>query len=602
MGVLLKRIFLVVSVLTLSMAVYSEPFSDSLFNSKSKFKLLYLESGNRSDILRYISDTSGWISADEMGVDDIKGKNEILLKSYYNGAEYENPMIALTGYSGSFELYRDTVMIYSSGKYFNPDSENLYFDSHFVFLQKPLNGCCFTLRLHFKSYLDISGFSVALVGDAGLLADKVVDENRKMLQSALPELFMGIFLLIAGIFAIVAFFIRFRQKDWLLFWFFVFSASQGYVFILEYIYMLVNISPVAFLASTIIVNNLVPVGILGIVARISGLPKNIMIKIMIGLHLIYTTLHLVMIQYEIFNGLFWLLLVIDIIIFVVVLIKSRIYKNRDFLFPVIALCILMILVILDIFAVFGVFFIAEDLSSYGMLLLTLSFAQFIERALYKSRKQNFDYEMEIQQTRNRLLSLENENVIAQYEALKNQVNPHFLFNSLNVLSSLIRLDDKKALRFIEEFADIYRYVLDANDKTLVEAEKELAFVRSYIFLQQLRYGKNLVIEPEHLQCEKDIYVVPLSVQILVENAIKHNEISAEYPLKIKISVENDYIVVTNTVRKLNYKPESNGIGLKNLSERYALLTSMETSFFIQGDEFIAKIPLIKSEDNENSDN
>ena len=89
------------------------------------------------------------------------------------------------------------------------------------------------------------------------------------------------------------------------------------------------------------------------------------------------------------------------------------------------------------------------------------------------------------------------------------------------VSSLIRLVDKKALRFIEEFADIYRYVLDANDKTLVEAEKELAFVKSYIFLQQLRYGKNLVIEPEYLQCGKDIYVVPLSVQILVENAIKH---------------------------------------------------------------------------------
>lgn len=96
--------------------------------------------------------------------------------------------------------------------------------------------------------------------------------------------------------------------------------------------------------------------------------------------------------------------------------------------------------------------------------------------------------------------------------------------------------------------------------------------------------------------------MPLSVQILVENAIKHNEISAEYPLKIKISVESDYIVVTNTVRKLNYEPASNGIGLKNLSERYALLTSMETTFFIQGDEFVAKIPLIKPEDHENFDN
>jgi hypothetical protein len=569
---------------------------DSLINQKSVSKLFYLEDSKSGSIKSYIEDTADWVKSANLDLGDLKKKNELLVKTVYCGKEYENPALVLLGYSSGFELYRDSVLIYSTGERFNPKNPGHYFDTHIIELEKPLTGSVFVLRVHFRSYLDIAGFTTMLIGEAPDVAEKASDQVREMQSATLPDLLLGVFLLIAGLFALAAFIIRIKKRDWLLFWFFVFAASQGYVFILEYLWMIVDISPSALISSTVIVENLVPAGIIGIIAMITGYSRNFFIRLMIVLHLVYTALHLSMIHFDIFNVMFWVLIIADIVLFVFVLIRSKIYKNPDFKLPVIALCALMILVILDIFAVFGVFYIAEDLSSYGMLLVVISFAWYIERNLFRSRKKNLDYQIEITETQNKLLSLENENVIAQYETLKNQVNPHFLFNSLNVLSSLIRHDDKKALRFIEEFADIYRYVLDANDKTIIEAHKEISFVNSYLYLQKLRYEQNLEIVYDNMSFIENRFLVPLSIQILVENAIKHNEISAEFPLRIKIYSENDYVIVSNEIHKLNYEPESKRIGLNNLSARYALITETPTVFGEFDDLFVAKIPLIKMED------
>jgi sensor histidine kinase YesM len=569
---------------------------DSLFNNNTLAKVLKLDEEQQKHITDYINDTSGWQKSEILSLGDLKRCNEVLIKSVYLGNEYENPALLLTGYSSGFELYRDSILIYAAGNRFNPENPGRYFDSHIIPLKQPLKGSVFVLRIHFKSYLDISGFNTAFIGETHELANFSAEQNRSLQNASLISFIIGIFLLFAGIFALAAFIIRFRKKDFLLFWFFVFACSQGYVFILDYLWMVINIAPRTLISTNVIVENLVPVGIIGIISMITGFTKNLFIRIMISLHLIYTTLHLSMLHFDLYNVMFWVLVATDIVLFCYVMIKSKIYRNPDFKITVIALCILMILVILDMFAVFGVFFIAEDLSSYGMLLVAFSFAWYIERALFRSRQQNLDYQIEINNTKNKLLRLENENVIAQYETLKNQVNPHFLFNSLNSLSSLIRHDDKKALKFIEEFSDIYRYVLDANDKTIVETEKEIVFVNSYVYLQTLRYGDNLRINYNGFEKIENTWVVPLSVQILVENAIKHNEISSENPLQIEIYTENDFLIVSNKICKLNFEPASKRIGLQNLASRYALITDRKAEFGEENGIFKATIPLLKMEE------
>jgi two-component system, LytTR family, sensor kinase len=574
----------------LNSASKAQPLFDSLFNA-AEHKLLFIE--NNSEPLSYISDTAGWNKNKAIKLADIKGKNEILFKQLYSNTRFENPALLLIGYTAGFEIYRDSSLIYSAKKSDTKNSATSYYDAHFVKLETPIDSATFTLRIPFTSYLDATGFSSILIGEAHNLAKQALTQTRESIRKGLVNDVMGMFLILTALFALAAFVIRFQKHEFLLLWYFVFASSQGYIFLLENLHQLLNIRPLLYMSSMIVVENMVPIGILGIVACISGYTKNIFIRIMMAVHIVYAATSTLMFQYEFFNILFWILVVIDIILFVYVLKVSGLYRNKDFRIPVLALCVLFLLVIIDVFAVFDVFYIADDLSSYGMLLLAIAFAQYIERVLYKSRQKNIQYEVEIQQSKNKLLLLENQRIIAQYEVLKNQVNPHFLFNSLNTLSSLIRNDDKKSLTFIEEFSVIYRYVLDANDKTLVELKNEIDFVNSYLYLQKMRYGKNLNLIIETNLELSNYCVVPLSVQVLIENAIKHNEISEQKPLTITMHIDENLIIVKNPVNKLNYQPESNGMGLKNLKDRYKLITEKECSFTEIDNTFVAEIPVLK---------
>ncbi|MBN1768494.1 MAG: histidine kinase [Prolixibacteraceae bacterium] len=571
-------------------ASIAQPLYDSLFNV-AEHKILFIE--NNSEPLSYINDTAGWNKTRHIKLADIKGKNEILFKQQYTNTRFDNPSLLLIGYTPGFEIYRDSALIYSAKNSDTKNSATSYYDAHFVKLDIPVDSATFLLRIPFTSYLDATGFSSILIGDATDLAKLALTQTRKSIRKGLAHDVMGLFLILTALFALFAFVLRFRKHEYLLLWYFIFAISQGYIFLLENLHHLLNIPPLLYMNSMIVVENLVPIGILGIVACISGYTKNILIRMMIAVHVVYAATSIVMFQYEFFNILFWVLVIIDIILFVYILIISGLYKNKDFRILVFALCALFLLVIIDVFAVFEVFYIADDLSSYGMLLLAIAFAQYIERVLYKSRQKNIQYEVEIQQAKNKLLLLENQRVIAQYEVLKNQVNPHFLFNSLNTLSSLIRNNNKAALTYIEEFSVIYRYVLEANEKTVIELNHEIDFVNSYIYLQQMRYGDNLKLYIETDIVLSNYCVVPLSVQILIENAIKHNQISEQTPLTITMHIGNEWIVVKNPINKLNYQPESNGMGLKNLKARYELITEKECSFAEIDDTFVAKIPVLK---------
>ena len=185
--------------------------------------------------------------------------------------------------------------------------------------------------------------------------------------------------------------------------------------------------------------------------------------------------------------------------------------------------------------------------------------------------------------------LKTEIIKLEYETLKNQVNPHFLFNSLNALTSLVA-DNDEAVRFIKNLADVYRYVLEQKDKELVELERELSFVSAYLYLHQIRFGKSLEIEICKAPSNK--MVVPLSVQMLVENAIKHNEISVDAPLKISIGLENGFLIVQNNLQLKSMVSDSSKIGLENIKSRYSYLTDNKVFAGVADEKFVVKIPLM----------
>jgi two-component system, LytTR family, sensor kinase len=183
---------------------------------------------------------------------------------------------------------------------------------------------------------------------------------------------------------------------------------------------------------------------------------------------------------------------------------------------------------------------------------------------------------------------------SQYEALKNQVNPHFLFNSLNSLTALVHKDPDKAVEFISEFSKIYRYVLDTSSKVVVELSRELDFLQSYFFLQKIRFGENLKVEINIPSEKLHSFVPPLSLQLLAENAIKHNEISSAKPLHIFISTEENFLVMKNDLQRRDEPVDSTGIGLQNLQSRYEAISDVHPEFSAKGKYFIARIPIIES--------
>ena len=198
-------------------------------------------------------------------------------------------------------------------------------------------------------------------------------------------------------------------------------------------------------------------------------------------------------------------------------------------------------------------------------------------------------------------SLEKELSYTRFEVLKNQIDPHFMFNSLNVLSSLIDKDTDQAQRFIDEFSRIYRYVLQSIDEPLVPLRKEVEFAKSYIFLHQLRYGTGLEFSVNIAAKFLHFSLPPLSLQVVLENVLKHNLINKDKPLKISITCEDESLKIINNVQLKRSGNLSMGIGQKNLANRYVLLTDQEPVFRFGGNYYEVILPLINEEHHESFD-
>jgi hypothetical protein len=181
---------------------------------------------------------------------------------------------------------------------------------------------------------------------------------------------------------------------------------------------------------------------------------------------------------------------------------------------------------------------------------------------------------------------------AKFETLKNQIDPHFLFNSLNVLSSLIEENPDSAQRFTTSLSKVYRYVLEQKDKELISVQEELAFAKTYMNLLKMRFENSLFYElPEEIYIP-EARVVPLSLQLLLENTVKHNVVSEQKPLHIRIYEEDGYLVVQNDYQKKEVLQDRKGVGLQNIISRYAIITTRQVQIEQSDMFFIVKLPIL----------
>ncbi|NKI33155.1 sensor histidine kinase [Croceivirga thetidis] len=190
-------------------------------------------------------------------------------------------------------------------------------------------------------------------------------------------------------------------------------------------------------------------------------------------------------------------------------------------------------------------------------------------------------------------SLKKENAISELKALKNQLSPHFLSNSLTTLLFLIDYDTEKSKEFALNLASVYNKLLDFSDKDLISIKDEMAYIAEYTELLHSRFDPNLNIEidlPDSIYQKK---IVPLSLQVGVENAVKHNVVSKLKPLKISITKNGQHILITNNFQPKGSVSDRNGIGISNLKKRYQLLTEKELLIEKSDESFILKIPIIE---------
>jgi len=181
---------------------------------------------------------------------------------------------------------------------------------------------------------------------------------------------------------------------------------------------------------------------------------------------------------------------------------------------------------------------------------------------------------------------------AQFESLKNQLDPHFLFNSLNVLSSLIEENPENAQKFTTSLSKIYRYVLEQRDKELVTVQEELNFARTYMNLLKMRFENSITFDlPENFE-NSDARVVPLSLQLLLENCIKHNVVSEKKPLHISIKISNNELIITNNKQKKEVLQERNGVGLQNIVNRYAIISNRKVKIDETSEFFTVQLPIL----------
>ena len=255
--------------------------------------------------------------------------------------------------------------------------------------------------------------------------------------------------------------------------------------------------------------------------------------------------------------------------------------------------------------IFGLFFTSPPIQKLSIEMIVYrsrvgeGFFMLIAFTLYlftvnnRILNQNYTIQEQIQMIKLQAEQLEKEHIQAQFTALKNQVNPHFLFNSLSILSSLVRTNTSLSVEFINQLAKSYRYILDQKDNELVTLETELEFIKSYTFLLNIRFSDKFILETDIPKNIAQTYqIAPLTLQLLIENAVKHNQMSEKEPLLVKLQVENETLIISNNLKKRQERFESTGVGLQNIMNRYTLLTEKSVWVGENDKEFTVKIPLI----------
>lgn len=558
--------------------------------------------------------SGNWKPFPDLNMHELIGNDEFWLKIPIPPGNYRHPAVYIQGYlSGLKALLGDGRVIYHRGKYIGDQSEDTpttrrFFPKHLIRLPTEMQDTYSNrdevdlyLIIPYSNPYDIGWFEAIYTGETDDLSTLADEKELQSLKEHIPLMCVGAVLFFFGILLFTIFVLRFRERDYpfLSLGFFSFTAGILYLSLVP-VYAAFDLSPRLWMAVDVILTFMLPVGILSFVAMIYSSSLSPLLRWLWKLQLVLaagvTIWFLVSMVplYVISLGDILALLCI-VVSFAAIFIFTARKKTMTLAlkFGLAGFLIFLLTGALDVLNHLGIIPFGGVYYGYSTVILILSFGYVLFDHYRTTRHNARTYALELETNKQKILKLEQATLLARFEALKSQINPHFLFNTLGTLMDLIEEDRDMAVDFVQELSRVYRYLLVIREKRLVEVSEEVAFIESYAYLVSRRYRSSVSIGINIGKKYQDRRLPPLSLQLLLENALKHNVISDRRPLTVEIYVEDDRrIVVRNNLQVKNVLETSNKIGLENLRNQYHFFTQEKVMVTSDDSYFTAKIPLL----------
>jgi sensor histidine kinase YesM len=597
-----KMVFIFFVILMTTLSAQKKPnFPDNIYPLLPPD--VFIPSTN-IDIFKDLStgdlDNLVWQTSNFHMLPKLADSNKVILRYYLPNLKLENPVINLLATNIIYKMQIDDKIYTNKDDFFSKvDQVEIPHHANLVNInQDDLSKTKYLyIFVEYQSAHDLRNFYKMIIGEKAAMITFVREEVIKKQIFNNLFFFTSSMLIIVSVISLVIFIMRFSKHEYFFLLFAVITFLAGITHWLLTPYSLFITKTINLPFQIIGLNYYLIFILLLFLGRLLFRPKhkfvyNIMIIILLILPVLLITKSVNFFRMR-YLGHY-------IVGFILIMISFSLWNNKEFSKKVkiiisIGFFCFLLLITLDIMHILDFVHMFFTPFGIGIAILAIIFGiVLIEHYNHLI--------IELEESKIKLLQMEQKNLISKYNALKNQIDPHFLFNSLGTLLSLIEHDSRKAINFVEELSRVYRYILQIKEKQFIQLSEEIDFTRSFVYLLKQRFRNGLEIDIQLKTISSNDYILPLSLQTLVENAVKHNIVSPEKPLKITIKEKKGELVVGNNLQIKRQTIRSYKMGLENLQERYNLMMQKPIKITKEHNKFEVELPLKKGDDNENSNN
>lgn len=567
-------------------------------NSDIRFKFTDHETDLKS-IINDVRDSSWDTIGRDLGLTELLGKENFWLRLRIPDSINNKSHLYMFTYIYGLEIYQNGKVIYNYGN-LSDSTDYDYLRWHLITLDTLKNGKYILLRIPINYMSMIGNINSISIGEPAALNKIIIESTNEFYYSFTGAIIIGILLSFISFISFLIFIIRIRARDYSFLYFSMFVLCGGLSYLNDCPQVLFYISPITYVLLENISSFLLPVGLLLFIESLFGSGWKRIIRKLWIFHVVFTIFIIVWMFFplvlEVIDFLYIGSLFIDIVVISIVIFKSRTNSVYNIKPVIYAFVIFSVCGLHDLLALLGLLPWGTIIFGWGLLAVVFAFGYILIKHYMDTYHLVNQYSIELIEKNNEVYKLQKENLQSQFEALKNQINPHFLFNTFSTLISIIEEDPDSAADFVQQLSNVYRYVLLSKDNKTVDLKSEMEFLDSYTFLLSKRFGNNLQVVNCIGRGYYDRQIPPLTMQLLVENAIKHNIISSKKPLVIELNIEDDiYLVIKNNLQKKSIVESSTKIGLQNIINRYAFITDKKVEVINDHLSFIVKVPLLNKQ-------